>query len=52
MTIADHVREEVMSKYARNLAKKGLDVSFFADVTELPLKKVQDIIQKIKDSSN
>ena len=52
MTIADHIIEETMSKYARNLAKKGLDASFIADVTELPLKKVQAIIQKIKDSSN
>jgi hypothetical protein len=52
MTIADHIREETMSKYARNLAKNGFDASFIADVTELPLEKVQDIIQKIKESSN
>ena len=56
MTIADHIRAEetelIMLRFATNLAKKGLDASFIADVTELPLKKVQDIIQKIKDSPN
>jgi NTP pyrophosphatase (non-canonical NTP hydrolase) len=52
MTIADHIREETMSKYARNLAKEGFDASFIAKMTELSVKKVQDIIQKIKDSSN
>jgi hypothetical protein len=34
------------------LLEKGFDDKFIADVFKLPLKKVQDIIQKIKDSSN
>lgn len=56
MTIADHiraeVREEVAFEFTKNLLEKDFDDKFIADVTELPLKKVQDIIQKIKDSSN
>jgi hypothetical protein len=52
MTIADHIREEVTFNVIENLLKKGIDASFIADVVKLPLKKVQDIIQKIKDSSN
>jgi hypothetical protein len=52
MTIADHIREEVTFNVIENLVKKGVDDKFIADVIKLPLKKVQDIIQKIKDSSN
>jgi hypothetical protein len=56
MTIADHIREEtreeVTLQLIKNLLEKGLDDKFIADVSKLPLKKVQDIIQKIKYSSN
>jgi hypothetical protein len=60
MTIADHIRAEerevtmefATSNFVRNLLKKGCDVSFIADTTQLSVKKVQDIIQKIKESSN
>ena len=52
MTIADHIREEIISNVIENLLKKGYDISFIAEITELSLKKVQEIIQKIKDSSN
>lgn len=56
MTIADHIREETMElmrfQHTKKLLEKGFDDKFIADVTELPLKKVQDIIQEIKDSSN
>lgn len=55
MTIAEHIREETMEfatlNFVKNLVKKGCDVSFIADATQLSVKKVQDIIQKIKDSS-
>jgi predicted transposase/invertase (TIGR01784 family) len=56
MTIADEIRIETLESatfnFVRNLLKKGCDVSFIADATQLSVKKVQDIIQKIKDSSN
>jgi predicted transposase/invertase (TIGR01784 family) len=56
MTIADEIRIETLENatfnFVRNLLKKGCDVSFIADATQLSVKKVQDIIQKIKDSSN
>ena len=52
MTIADHIREETTFNIIKNLSQKGYDASFIADITELSIKKVQAIIQKIKDSSN
>jgi predicted transcriptional regulator len=56
MTIADHIREEtrelITLQLIKGLSEKNVDDKFIADVTDLPLKKVQDIIQKIKDSSN
>ena len=55
MTIADHiraeVREEVAFQFTENLLENGFDDKFIADVLKLPLKKVQDIIQKIKVSN-
>ena len=55
MTIADHIREETMEfatiKFVKNLLKRGYDASYIAEMTELSLKKVQDIIQKIKESN-
>jgi hypothetical protein len=60
MTIADHIRAEeraitmelVTLQHTKNLLEKGFDDKFIAEAIKLPLKKVQDIIQKIKDSSN
>ena len=51
MTIADHIREETTLTIIKNLFKEGYDASFIAKVTELSVKKVQDIIQKIKESN-
>ena len=55
MTIADHIREETVEfttlNFVKNLLKEGYDASFIAKMTELSLKKVQDIIQKIKESN-
>ena len=55
MTIADHIREETMEfatlKFVKNLLKRGYDASYIAEMTELSLKKVQEIIQKIKESN-
>ena len=52
MTIADHIREETTFNYVKGLVEKGLDAEFIADAFKIPVKKVQDIIQKIKDSAN
>ena len=59
MTIADHIRaeereitiESTTLNFVKNLLKKGYDASFIAEITELSLKKVQEIIQKIKESN-
>ena len=55
MTIADHIREETMEyasfNFVRNLFKEGYDASFIAKMTQLSVKKVQEIIQKIKESN-
>ena len=52
MTIADHIREETTFQHIKGLTEKGFDAEFIADVFKMPLKKVQEIIQKIKGSSN
>ncbi len=56
MTIADHIREEtrelITFQHTKDLLAIGFDDETIAKVFKLPLKKVQDIIQKIKDSSN
>ena len=51
MTIADHIREEIYFNVVKNLLKEGYDTSFIVEITELSIKKVQDIIQKIKESN-
>ena len=60
MTIADHIRaeeREITMEFAtfqhiKGLIEEGLDANFIAKAFKIPVKKVQDIIQKIKDSSN
>jgi predicted transposase/invertase (TIGR01784 family) len=52
MTIADEIREETTFNFIKNLLKKGVDESFIADATELSIKKVEEIIKKIKASAN
>ena len=56
MTIADHIRAEEREvttfNYIKGLIEKGLDADFIADAFKIPIKKVQDTIQKIKESSN
>ena len=60
MTIADHIRteeREVTMEFAtfqhiKGLIEEGLNADTIAKAFKLPIKKVQDIIQKIKDSSN
>ena len=56
MTIAEELAEKGFEranfKHIRGLWEKGLKADFIADAFELPLKYVEDIIQKIKVSSN
>jgi predicted transposase/invertase (TIGR01784 family) len=59
MTIADRIRAEEREvtmefatfQYIKGMLEKGFDDKLISDVFKLPLKKVQDIIQKIKDSN-
>jgi predicted transposase/invertase (TIGR01784 family) len=56
MTIADHIREETVEittfNYIKGMLEKDFDDKLIADVFKMPIKKVREIIQKIKDSSN
>ncbi|MCU0469585.1 MAG: hypothetical protein MUF58_13375 [Arcicella sp.] len=59
MTIADRIRaeeREVTMEFAtfqhiKGMLEKNVDDQFIADVIKLPIQKVRDIIQKIKDSN-
>ena len=51
MTIAEHIREETTFQHINGLLEKGFDAEFIADVFKIPVKKVKNIIQKIKDSN-
>jgi predicted transposase/invertase (TIGR01784 family) len=52
MTIAEQRTEELTLKYIKGLWEKGLDADFIADAFKLPVKKVKDIIKKIKELSD
>jgi predicted transposase/invertase (TIGR01784 family) len=56
MTIADRIREETIEfttfNYVKGLVEKGLDAEFISDAFKIPIKKVQDVIKKVKESSN
>ena len=52
MTIADHIREETTFEHIKGLLEEGLNADKIAKAFKLPVKKVQAVIQKIKDSSN
>jgi predicted transposase/invertase (TIGR01784 family) len=51
MTIADEIREETTLNVIKNLLKKGYDASFIAEITEISIKKVREIIERIKETS-
>ena len=55
MTIADHIREETEElttfQHIKGLIEKGLDADLIADAFKIPIKRVQTIIQKIKESN-
>ncbi|PWK18094.1 putative transposase/invertase (TIGR01784 family) [Arcicella aurantiaca] len=52
MTIAEEIKINTTIFYVKGLLKKGFDAAFIADTFELPVKYVEEIIQKIKESSN
>jgi predicted transposase/invertase (TIGR01784 family) len=52
MTIADQIREENTINHIKGLWEKGLEADFIADAFKMPVKKVKDIIKKIKTLSN
>lgn len=45
---AERTRESTTIQHIQALLKKGFDANFIADVFELPLQKVEEIIQKIR----
>jgi predicted transposase/invertase (TIGR01784 family) len=56
MTIADRIREETMEtatfNYIKGMLEEGFNADVISKVFKLPVKKVQDIIQKIKESNS
>lgn len=52
MTIADHIREETNFNIIKGMLEKDFDDKLIADIFKMPIKKVRDIIKKIKESSN
>ena len=52
MTATEQLREETILNVVQNLIRKGFDTIFIADVVNLPLKKVEGLIKRIKNSSN
>jgi chorismate mutase len=51
MTIADHIREETTFEHIKGLLEEGFRDETIAKAFRLPIKKVREIIQKIKESS-
>ena len=52
MTIADHIREETNFNVIKGLLEKNVDDKFIADVFKMPIKRVREIIKKIKESDS
>ena len=52
MTIADQIREENTFNIIKNLVDLGVDSNFISNAVKLPIKKVEDIIQRIKNLTN
>lgn len=52
MTIAEEVKINTTISHIKGLLRKGFDAAFIADTFELPIQYVEEIIQKIKESSN
>jgi ABC-type sugar transport system substrate-binding protein len=52
MTATEQLQQETNFNVIKNLIQKGFDAIFIADVVSLPLKKVEEIIKRLKNSSN
>ncbi len=52
MTIADEIKEETTFEHIKGLLEVGLNADKIAQAFKLPVKKVQAMILKIKESSN
>ncbi len=52
MTATEQLQQETNFNVIKNLIQKGFDAIFIADVVSLPLKKVEQIVAKIKNASN
>ncbi|MDZ7900153.1 MAG: Rpn family recombination-promoting nuclease/putative transposase [Arcicella sp.] len=52
MTATERLQQETNFNVVKNLIQKGFDAIFIADIVSLPLKKVEDIIKGIKNTSN
>ena len=55
MTIAEQMqivgKENATIKHIQALVKKGFDANFIVDTFKVPRKKVEEIIQKIRESN-
>ena len=51
MTIADHIREETSLNNIKNLIQKGASYDLISKSFGIPMKKIQEIVQKIKESN-
>jgi Putative transposase, YhgA-like len=52
MTIADEIREENTFNHVRGLIQEGIDATIIAKAFKIPVKKIEEIIEKLKASSN
>ena len=52
MTIADEIREEVAIKYIKGLLQNGITPEIIAKSFGLSVQKVEEIIKKLKSTSN
>jgi hypothetical protein len=52
MTAVEEIQQNLTFEHIRGLWEKGLDASFIADAFKLPVKKVEEIIKRLKNSSN
>ena len=51
MTIADHIREETSLNNIKNLIQNGASYDLISKSFGIPMKKIQEIVQKIKESN-
>ena len=51
MTIADHIREKTTFNNIKTLIQNGASYDLISKSFGIPVKKLQDIFQKIKESN-